>query len=233
MYMAHSSASSRVCLAALVTAGALGLLAQLPAFAVASLEDCAPIKVESNGLRTNLKTNVAELPGIVIKVCDARIEARMARTMKVEFTNSQWTFEGDVRIRMDEPQRSLKSDLAVVDFRNSQIQSLTITGKPAEFEQKGGESTATARGHAGKIVYDFSAGTVTLSDDAWISYGEGKELTSAQIVYDINRQAVDANPKAADPGGRVKFTIDPKAAKKGSGNSKATPPTGQQTPPTP
>jgi lipopolysaccharide transport protein LptA len=229
--MAHTRPSSRVCLAALVTAGVLGVLAQAPASGVASLEECkGGIKLESDGLDTNFKSNVTELPNVIITGCDARIEARRARATSVDFEDSKWTFEGDVRIHMDQPRGSLKSDRAVVAFRNNQIESVTITGSPAEFEQKRAESNSTARGRAGKIVYDFSTGTVTLSDDAWISDGGGKEIKSAQLLYDISKQAVLGTSKAGDGGERVKITINPRASKQNGGNPSATPPTGQSTP---
>ncbi len=188
--------------------------------------------MDSRELRTNFKTNVTELPNVTITGCNARIQARSASTTNVDFTNSKWTFEGDVRIRIDQPQQgTLRSDRAVVDFRNSQIQSVTITGSPAEFEQKGSESRGTARGRAGKIVYDFSTGTVTLSDDAWLADDAGKEIKSPQIVYDFNRQALVGTSKSGDGGGeRVKITINPQAAKKNGSNASPAQPAGQAAP---
>ena len=231
MFMASSRPSSRIRLAAIAAAAAMGVLAQAPASGVASLEKCqGKIELESKELRTNFKTNVTEMPNVVITGCDARIQARSASATKVDFVDSKWTFEGDVRIHIDQPQQgSLKSDRAVVDFRNNQIQSLTITGSPAEFEQKRGESNGTARGRAGRIVYDFSTGTVTLSDNAWISDGGGKEINSAQLVYDINKQAVLGTSKSGDGGERVKITINPQATKQNGGGSNPAPPTGKST----
>ena len=146
MSMEYSRPGNRARLAALATAGVLGVLAHAPALAVASLEKCNGFDVESRELRTNFKTNITELPNVTITGCNARIQARSASTTNVDFANSKWTFEGDVRIRLDQPQQgTLRSDRAVIDFRNSQIQSVTITGSPAEFEQKGSGSRGTAR----------------------------------------------------------------------------------------
>jgi lipopolysaccharide transport protein LptA len=230
--MAHSRPSSRVCLAVLACAGVLGVVAQAPALAVASLEKCNGVDIDSGELRTNFKTNVTELPNVTITGCNARIQALKASTTNVDFANSKWTFEGNVRIRIDQPQQgTLKSDRAVVDFQNSQIQSVTITGSPAEFEQTGTQPRGSARGRAGKIVYDFSTGTVTLSDDAWLADDAGKEIKSPQIVYDFNRQALVGTAKSADgANGRVKITINPQAAKKNGSNASPAPPTGQATP---
>ena len=61
---------------------------------------------------------------------------------------------------MDAEQRgSLRSDEAVVDFRDNHIARATVTGKPAEFEQKRSDSQQVARGHADEIVYDVNDGT--------------------------------------------------------------------------
>jgi lipopolysaccharide transport protein LptA len=228
--MARSRPSNRISLAALVTVGAVGVLAHAPAWAVASVENCRDgIEVESDKLIGNFKNNVTELPNVVVTGCDARIEARRGRATKVDFDDSQWTFDGDVRIHMKQPEGSLKSDQAVVAFRNNQIVSVTITGSPAEFEQKRGDAGGVARGRAGKIVYDLSTGTVTLSDDAWLSDG-GKEIKTAQIVYDIGKQALVGTSKPGEGNQRVKITINPKASKPQSGGQNTAPPAGQGTP---
>lgn len=227
--MAHSRPSSRLWLASVAAASVLGGLANAPALAVVSLDKCrGKIEVESDKLATNLKSNVTELPNVVITGCDARIQARKASATSVDFADSKWTFDGEVRIRMDQPAGNLKSDRAIVAFRNNQIESVTITGTPAEFEQTRGESKGTARGRAGKIVYDFSAGTVTLSDDAWFSDG-GREITSAQVVYDLNQQQANATSKVAEDGKRVKITINPQATKQNGASPTPAPPTGQNT----
>jgi lipopolysaccharide export system protein LptA len=65
-----------------------------------------------------------------------------------------------------------------------------------------------ARGHAQEIVYDVTAGTVRLANDAWLTYG-GNDLKCPQIFYDIRQQAARC-PKqpGAEPGsGQVRFTI--------------------------
>ena len=137
--------------------------------AVPMLED---IELEGDNLDGDLRKNITELKNVVITGCDARIEAELARVSKLDFEDSRWTFEGNVRIRMEAQQGSLVRTRRSSNFRNNQIQRVTITGKPAEFEQRRTDSGATARGRAGEIVYELDAGTVQLSDDAWLSDGE-------------------------------------------------------------
>ena len=61
---------------------------------------------------------------------------------------------------------------AVVEFRNNQIAKATITGQPAEFEQKRKRHRTTWRAATrGEIVYEVAPGTVRLANDAWLTHG--------------------------------------------------------------
>jgi len=208
--MARSRPNSvSFCVLAALAMASLLALAQ-PAHA-ASLAKCTDkIEVVGDNLDGNLKKNFTELRNVTISGCDARIDARVARFTKLDFDDSRWTFEGDVRIRMETQQGSLNSDQAIVSFKNNQIDRVTITGKPAQFQQKRSDSNAIAYGRAGQIVYELGAGTVNLTDDAWVCDGS-KEMRSAKLGYDLNKQEAEAS---SGPGGqRVRLTIDPRASK--------------------
>ena len=189
---------------------ALGVLACAPRAEAASLGKCSSkIEVVGDALEGNLHENVSAVRNVIITGCDARIEAKLARFTKPDFDDSRWTFEGDVRIRMDSPQGSLSSDKAVVSFRNNQIDRVTITGKPAQFQQKRSDSDATAYGRAGQIIYELGKGTIDLTDSAWVCDGS-REMSSTRLQYDLTKQQLNAS---STPGGqRVRLTIDPRAA---------------------
>jgi len=89
-----------------------------------------------------------------------------------------------------------RSDQAAIEFRDNRIARATITGKPAEFEQKRAESDQMARGRAGEIVYDLNDGTVRLTNQAWLTDGQN-EISGPLLVYNIREQRVQA---AASPG---------------------------------
>jgi lipopolysaccharide export system protein LptA len=198
----------------------------------ATLSQCSgDIELEGDNLDGDLRKSFTELRNVVITGCDARIEAKLARFSKLDFEDSRWTFEGNVRIRMDAQQGSLSSDQAVVNFRDNQIERVVITGKPAEFEQRRTDSGAIARGRAGQIVYELVAGTINLSQDAWLSDGK-TEIESPTLVYDVRKQQVQASSVRGSGGGseRVRLTINPKSKNgKSSGSSNAAP-SGQETP---
>jgi lipopolysaccharide transport protein LptA len=166
-----------------------------------------PIDVASS--KVDYKGNTVVFKDVVITQGDTKVQADRAQATGLDnFDNSHWTFEGNVRIN-GEQHGSLKSDQAIVEFRNKYISKATITGNPAEFEQKRTDTDEIARGHAHQIVYDVNDGTVRLSQDAWLSDGHNS-MSAAELVYDIRKQHVQGS---VQPGSddRVHLTIDPNA----------------------
>ena len=179
-------------------------------------------KFPKGGAGTTQLTDVT----ITVDGCDMEIKANSIQTTSLDLNDSDWTLNGNVRIRSDQQQSKLSSDRAVVQFRNSEILRITMTGNPAEFEQKRPDSGLITRGHAKQMVYEASAGVVRLVEDAWISDG-GKEIKTPQLVYDIRKAEIrstgggeDSGSKSSGNSGsssgngdRVIITIDPKASK--------------------
>ena len=162
-----------------------------------------PIDIASS--RVDYKGDTVDFQNVTITQGATKVQADRAHATGLDnFDNSRWTFEGNVRIN-GEQHGSLKSDAAVVEFRNNYISKATVTGNPAEFEQKRTDTDEVARGHAREIVYNVSDGTVRLSNDAWIWDGHNA-LSAPELVYNIREQHVQA---AAQPGNQVHLTIDP------------------------
>jgi lipopolysaccharide transport protein LptA len=167
--------------------------------------------------------------------CDMEIKANNVSTTSLDMNDSSWTLDGNVRIRSDQQGSRLSSDKAVVQFRNNEILRITMTGDPAQFEQKRPDSKVVTRGHARQMVYEAAAGTVRLVDDAWVSDGS-KEITTPQLVYDIRRAEIRSTGDSGDgskgSSDRIRITIDPNASKDAKKNDDANPagspaPTGQ------
>ena len=153
------------------------------------------------------RTNTLVFTQVVITQGTMRVQADHAHATGLNFANSRWTFDGHVRVDAD-PRGRLRSDSAIVEFRDNRIARATVTGKPAEFEQTLSGSQEIAHGHADQIVYDVNLGLVRLENDAWLSDGQ-RELTAPQLVYNIRAQTMQA---ASDSGGhRVHITINPNA----------------------
>jgi lipopolysaccharide export system protein LptA len=165
-----------------------------------------PIDVDSS--KIDYKGDSVVFQNVVITQGDTKVQADRARVVGLDnFDNSRWTFEGNVRIN-GEQHGSLKSDQAVVEFRNKDIAKATVTGNPAEFEQKRSDTEEIARGHAREIVYNVNDGTVRLSNDAWLSDGHN-EITGQELVYNIREQRVQATAKPGSDD-KVHIRIEPK-----------------------
>ena len=166
------------------------------------------IVLEGKPLEMDYRNNNAVLRDVVITQCGVRIQAAVADIKGgLNFENSHLTISGDVRITAEGG--SLSSDKAIVSFRDKVISAATITGSPAQFEQKREDGTM-ARGHANSIDYQTTTGVVSFNTNAWLSWGRN-EITGEQLVYNIRTQSVQGqtNPGAASGDGRVRIVIQP------------------------
>jgi lipopolysaccharide transport protein LptA len=175
--------------------------------------DAVPVNID-------YRKNTASFRDVVITQGDTRIEAALAEVAGgLDFENGEWTVSGNVRIKAEGG--SLRSDKAVVQFRNNLISQATVSGSPAEFEQLRKDGT-TSRGHASTISYEPGSGTVRLRENAWLSSG-CNELKGEQLVYNIKTQRVEGQPQSnASTPSRIIITIQPKG-ESGSPNPCAKP----------
>ena len=170
----------------------LAAVALLGACAAAAAQDREqlPIQLTASSLNFDSQKGVIEYGAITITQGQIRITADSAVTTGVDFEDNRWQFSGTVRITM--PDASLASDTADVKFAGSEIQSATVTGAPATFEQK--RKDELARGRANRIDYDLKRGTAEFAGDAWLSDGK-TELTGETLTYSTaNQQVVSHQP---------------------------------------
>jgi lipopolysaccharide transport protein LptA len=169
------------------------------------------IVVDAKPVEINYRDNSTLLRDVTIRQCDNRIEAAEARsTGGIAFENSRWTFSGNVRI--DAGGGNLRSDKAVVEFRNNLISEAIITGEPAKFQQKRTDGN-TSSGSANTIAYEALGGRISLRENAWLSDG-CNEITGQQLVYNIRAQRVEGQSRTSTTqtgDGRIRITIQPKS----------------------
>jgi Uncharacterized protein conserved in bacteria len=168
-----------------------------------------PINLEAASSDFDYKNNSLLFRRVRITQGSLEVTAQQASASGLEFANSEWRLQGDVRIVV--PGGMLQSSEARVQFRNNEIVSATIKGAPATFEQRLKENDQLARGRAAAIDYDVKQSIVRLTGDAWLTDGQN-EINGNTLVYDIGRERVQANPNEKDPGG-VHITINPPARK--------------------
>jgi lipopolysaccharide transport protein LptA len=158
------------------------------------------------------------LPAVRISQGDFTVKAKEGRASGLNFENSRWVFNGEVKIIG--PDGESNADNAVVVFAGNRIATVDVTGSPATFSQRDPKEGQIARGRAGAIHYDLNANTVRLSDNAWISYGQN-ELSADSMVYDLAQKSVIAGN--SKEGERVHITINPADAKNKSVGPNPTP----------
>jgi lipopolysaccharide transport protein LptA len=164
-----------------------------------------PINLEAASSDFDYKNNTLLFRRVRITQGSLEVTAQEASASGLEFQDSEWRLQGDVRIVI--PGGLLQSSEARVQFRNNAIVTATIKGAPATFEQRLKGQDQLARGRAAAIEYNVKESTVRLTGDAWLSNGQN-EIEGNTLVYDIGRQRVQANPNEKDPGG-VRITISP------------------------
>ena len=198
----------------LLACGTAALAAPAPATRTLVSGD-QPIKLDAASSEVDYKSNTVVFKDVVITQGEMRVQADRARATGLNFADSKWTFEGKVRIDA-EGRGNLHSDSAVVEFKDNHLQKATVTGKPADFEQKRPGSDQIARGHANQIIYDVGDGTVRFSQDAWVSDGK-TQISGPLLVYNIRGQKVQATttPGTSE---RIRITI-PAPAKDGANPS--------------
>jgi lipopolysaccharide transport protein LptA len=191
-------------MAAILLAGGAALGAPAGDAPSLQLNDTQPIQLEARSTDFDYKNNTLVFHGVRIAQGGLAIEAEEGTATGLDFKESRWLFKGSVRITV--PGGLLESDEARIAFTANLISTAEITGAPARFEQK--RDKGVARGHAQRIVYQPSAGTVRLTDGAWLSDGNN-EISGQTLVYNMRDQRVLANPdeQGSQP---VRITINPK-----------------------
>lgn len=224
--MAPSYLRAAAC-AALLAAAALPAVAAVAAAGPAATETALtadrstlPITVEADSSDFDYRNEALRFTKVRITQGDVRVEAARAVASGLNFDDSRWQFEGDVRITV--PGGFLMSDSATVEFKANRITRADIAGQPAQFEQQRNEQVA--RGRAQRIDYDLASGKVRLDGDAWLTDGRN-EINGPSLVYDLGAQRVVANSGQGDQ--RVRITIKPQP----SGDRKGAPAPDQPPPP--
>jgi lipopolysaccharide transport protein LptA len=144
-----------------------------------------PVTVEAHSTDFDYRSNVLVFNDVTIIQGATRITAERAEASGLDFEDSGWEFSGSVHITMSDG--GLASDTARVRFAGGEIQSASVSGAPATFEQH--RDARLAQGRAQRIDYDLGRGTVELAGDAWLSDGRN-EITGATLVYSTESQRV-------------------------------------------
>ena len=169
-----------------------------------------PINVDAESSDFDYAKNTLLFRKVRVSQGATSVEAEEATATGLNFENSRWVFHSKVKILVEGG--ALSSDEAAVTFADNQIARAVITGSPAQFEQKLENSEDIAHGSAASIEYDFTAQTIRMLQDAYLTDGHN-DIRGQTLVYSIRDQRVLAN--ASDQGDeRVRITINPRSVER-------------------
>ena len=133
------------------------------------------------------------------------ISADRGEASKLDFENSTWKFEGNIRITLENG--SIESDFAHLEFEGHQIKTARIQGSPAKLLFKMEDEVTRTSAIANRIDYDFQKSLIDFTGNVSIEEG-GNQISSEYLVYNIKDQSIQALSDIKD-NSKVKITYTP------------------------
>jgi len=162
----------------------------------------APISIDAESSEFDYATSRLVFRRLRMEQGDLRIEADLAETDKLDFTDGLWVFTGNVVLRT--ATAVLYCDEARLSFSNHKLGEATLTGNPARFEQKLDNAEGLNKGEASQIVYQLASQSLKLKQSARFSDGSN-EISGDQIVYNLKARRLTADSGESGP---VKILIE-------------------------
>lgn len=173
--------------------------------AVPTLQPDMPITLDADSSEFDYNSSRLVFRGLRLDQGNIRVQADVAETERLDFTDGLWVFSGNVQV--DAETARLYCDEARLTFRNHQLTRAELFGSPARFEQDTTSGNNVNSGEAGKIVYELDNGILELTDQARFSDG-ANEISGELISYDLNAGKLTAGSGSSGP---VRIYIEPPA----------------------
>ena len=164
-----------------------------------------PISLDADSSEFDRESNTLIFRNVHITQGVLSIAAATASADGLDFADSSWQFDGNVRI--DDEYSRIRAAKAVLRFRNHRMVHASASGQPANFERDATEDTRALSGGAQSIDYDLEAQTLTLSGEAQLIDGQN-EINGETLLYQLAEERLVAT---SDEGGqqRVRVTVTP------------------------
>ena len=133
------------------------------------------------------------------------ISADRGEASKLDFENSTWKFEGNIRIILENGR--IESDFAHLEFEGHQIKIARIQGSPAKLLIYREDQITRTSAIANRIDYDFQKSLIDFTGNVSIREG-GNQISSEYLVYNIKNQSIQAQSDSKD-NSKVKITYTP------------------------
>ncbi len=176
-----------------------------------------PIALDADSSEFDRESGTLLFRNVQIRQGTLTIAAETARANDLDFADSSWDFDGQVKI--DGEASHIRSDTAVLKFRDHRLVRAAARGRPATFERERTEELRALSGGAEIIDYDLAAGVLTLKGNATLVDGNN-EINGAVLQYELATQKLMAS---SEDGGdtRVRITVTPQTLGIGERDKKA------------
>jgi len=150
------------------------------------------------------KTNLINVQAPRITQCKVVITADEATATAIDFeARSEWRFKGHVRVVVEGA--VLSADSAVFTFVDKRLARGELAGTAKFEEARGADGKDPISGGAGKLVYDYQAKTLRLSDNAWVHKPRQYDVEGGcDLIYDLNEQRVTSGSTACGQNNRIR-----------------------------
>ena len=133
------------------------------------------------------------------------ISADRGEASKLDFENSNWRFEGNIIINLENGR--IESDFAHLEFEGHQIKIARIQGSPAMLLIDREAEVERTSAIANRIDYDFQRSLIDFTGNVSIQEG-GNQISSEYLIYNIKDQSIQAQSNS-DDNSKVKITYTP------------------------
>lgn len=175
--------------------------------AAAQLGSGLPISLDADSSSLDRRTNEISFQGLRITQGALGIEAELGWATGLDFENSEWRFQGNVRITIEST--IISSTDAELKFQANQLKTADLTGQPAVFRDIRTNAGEVIHGEAKHFTYDNAAGTIRMSEAARITEGPN-EIRGCDLLYDVLQEKITVSSAECDE--PVSMTIVPPAS---------------------
>ena len=168
-----------------------------------------PITIDAESTDYSGEESILTFNKLNLSQGNISITADSGQANKLDFENSVWQFNGNVKIILSDGE--INAESTYLEFKGHQIKIATIRGvseDQARLTLQRQDKLSVTRASADRIDYDFDAGMIDFSGRVSI-VEDGNQISSSYLVYNIKKQTIQAQSKSQnDP--KVKITFTPR-----------------------
>ena len=142
-----------------------------------------PINIDAESTGYLADESVLTFTKLYLSQGGISISADRGEASKLDFENSTWKFEGNIRITLENGR--IESDFAHLEFEGHQIKIARIQGSPAKLLIYREDQITRTSTIANRIDYDFQKSLIDFSGNVSIEEG-GNLISSEYLVYNLS-----------------------------------------------